>query len=262
MKLGIVTLTSGLAGMLPRREVQVAEGKGDRSLVRIIILLLGITFLASVSPANAYAPQPLGRGVYMPTHDGLHDATLLIIRHGEKDGLGRGLSSAGEMRAIEYADYFEHFKLDGTPVHIDALVASRDSRKSKRPRQTLEPFSRQSKIVIYQPSPNREVRDLVAWLKQRPASQTTLISWHHTKIPALLAALKIDPSRVLPNGKWPNDVFDWVVALHFDHRGHPIVNEVQLITEPDKVNSPVWAKLDAPATSLFNKRALTPRAKP
>ncbi|MCB8875943.1 hypothetical protein [Acidisoma silvae] len=217
--------------------------------MRAMALAICVGLAAFSSSAQAYAPQSGNGQTYMATRAGLHNATLLIVRHGEKDGLGAGLSAAGTMRAVQYARYFQTFKLDGKPLQIDALVASEDSRKSERPRLTLEPFSQTSKLVIYQPSPSHEVRDLVSWLKQRPAGQNVLISWHHTKIPALLAALKLPPATLLPKGKWPNDAFDWVLVLRFDDKGHPIARASHLITEPDRVNDPVWSTMGHPVIS-------------
>jgi hypothetical protein len=47
-----------------------------------------------------------------------------------------------------------------------------------------------------------------------------LICWHHGTIPQLLRALGADPKRLLPNGKWPDDVFGWLIQLRYDENGH------------------------------------------
>jgi hypothetical protein len=39
-------------------------------------------------------------------------------------------------------------------------------------------------------------------VKQRPADQTTLVSWHHTKITKIMGNLSADPAAFLPNGQW------------------------------------------------------------
>lgn len=210
-------------------------------------LAAALMLAALAPPAFAYVGGKSSGNVFQSSHAGLRDATLLIVRHGEKDGLGRGLSPAGKMRALAYAEYFERFELNGKPIRIDALVASQDSHKSERPRLTLEPLSKQLSLVIYQPSPDHEVRDLVGWLKSRPAGQTTLISWHHGHIPALLQALKVNPADVLPGGLWPSDAFDWVIVLRFDAIGRVIVDDTHLIKEPDGVNDTVWAAMDHPS---------------
>jgi hypothetical protein len=196
--------------------------------------------------ARAYLQRAVGGDMYVTTDEGLKNATLLIVRHGEKDGLGPGLSPAGEMRALAYAHYFQHFKLDGTQIHIDALVASEDSKKSERPRLTLEPLSSRMGLVIYQPSPDHEVADLVAWLRARPAGRTTLISWHHNHIAPLVAALGGNPNAYLPHGAWPDDAFDWVLALRFDADGKVIASASHLIREPSKLDNKVWAAMDHP----------------
>ncbi|MCG2991082.1 hypothetical protein, partial [Escherichia coli] len=72
---------------------------------------------------------------------GLADATIAIIRHGEKPDSGTGLSPAGEKRAQAYSAYFQHLTLDGRPFRPDTLIATADSKNSARERLTLEPLS-------------------------------------------------------------------------------------------------------------------------
>jgi hypothetical protein len=47
-----------------------------------------------------------------------------------------------------------------------------------------------------------------------------LICWHHGNIPQLLRALGADPNTLLHKGKWPNDVYDWLIQLRYDENGH------------------------------------------
>ena len=114
---------------------------------------------------------------------------------------------------------FPLFHAGGRPIHIGALVASEDSLKSNRPRLTLEPLSADTGMMINQPCPDRAVGELVAWLKQRPPHQIMLVSWHHTRMAKLLTSLGADPAAFLPDGRWPYNAFDWVVALRFDRDG-------------------------------------------
>ncbi len=211
----------------------------------------GLVLAATISPAFAYIPRPPLTESYVSAPDGLSNATLLIVRHAEKTGLDTGLSAAGIMRAQVYAQYFQHFEMSGAPVHIDALVAAEDSDKSDRPRLTLKPLSLETGMVINQPCPEKAVGVLVDWLKQRPANQTTLIAWHHTQIGKLLAALGADPAAFLPNGHWPNDNFDSVVALRFDQDGHLIPAASRIIREPMAVDNIVWTVMDHPAVNSW-----------
>ena len=38
----------------------------------------------------------------------------------------------------------------------------------------------------------------------------------------MLRALGADPKQVIPNGKWPEDVFGWLIQLRYDSDGHLI----------------------------------------
>ena len=217
--------------------------------MRFALTACGLALAALVTPATAAAPRLLNSEISQTAPNGLSDATILIVRHAEKTGEGIGLSPAGEVRAQVYASYFEHFSMNGRPIHIDQLVAAEDSSKSSRPRLTLEPLSTEMDMVINQPCPEHAVTTLVDWLKQRPAHQTTLVAWHHTKIAKLLAALGADPQTLLPEGHWPNDTFDWVVALRFDHEGKLIPGSAHVISEPATVDNVVWAAMGHPIIS-------------
>jgi hypothetical protein len=74
---------------------------------------------------------------YISSASGLSAATILIVRHAEKAAAGAALSPAGEMRAREYRQYFQHCTLEGTPIHIEALVAAEDSPKKRPPSADL-----------------------------------------------------------------------------------------------------------------------------
>jgi hypothetical protein len=214
--------------------------------MRVVLMACGLALLPMMSPAGAMTPQRHLSWASVVPETGLSNATILIVRHAEKPLHASGLSPAGQMRAELYAQYFQQFELDGRPIHIDALVAAEDSYKSSRPRLTLEPLSIETRMSINQPCPDRAVGELVAWLKQRPADQTTLVSWHHTKIAKIMAALGADPAAFLPNGQWPDDAFDWVVALHFDQHGHLIPSASRVIHEPAGVDDVVWSVMSHP----------------
>jgi hypothetical protein len=153
---------------------------------------------------------------------GLAGTTILIIRHAEKPvskSGGPGLTAAGETRARAYASYFRNFAVDGTPVHIDTLVATADSRSSMRPRLTVEPFSRAIGLPVRQQFEDQDVKGLAGWLASGPSHRTVLIAWHHGKIPRLLSELGADPQSLLPSGIWPPTSYDWVLYLHYGEDG-------------------------------------------
>jgi hypothetical protein len=164
---------------------------------------------------------------------GLAGDTLLIIRHAEKpegDNSGPGLAPGGEARAKAYASYFQHLRIDGAPVKIDAIIATADSQDSERPRLTVTPFAQASGLKIEQPFPDKEVKALAHWLAAGAPHRTILIAWHHGRLPKLLNQLGANPDEVLPDGFWPEDAFDWVIVLRYDGDGQ--LSEEKRIVEP------------------------------
>ncbi|MBZ9995769.1 flagellar basal body-associated protein FliL [Mesorhizobium sp. BH1-1-4] len=165
------------------------------------------------------------------TLSGLADATVLIVRHGEKPDSGTGLSPAGEARAQAYVAYFQPFMLDGTPVRPDMLVASADSKNSARERLTLTPLAQALKLPIDQRFADKDVKGLVAALASETHGKSILIAWHHGQLSKLIKAFGVYPNALLPNGKWPRDVFNWVVVLRFDHAGQLVPGSTRIIEE-------------------------------
>jgi hypothetical protein len=197
----------------------------------LISLLLILMAVPAVRP-NAAAHASISSGA------GLANATVLIIRHAEKPANGPGLSPAGEARAKAYAGYFRRLKLDGAPVRINALIATADSDESRRERLTLEPMSRITGLPIQQPFENRAIKGLVNWLDHGPPQRDILLAWHHGKVPQLLAELGVDPSTILPGGRWPSDVYNWLVMLRFDRNGAVMPGLCRLVREPSPPHQP------------------------
>lgn len=168
---------------------------------------------------------------------GLRGATILVVRHAEKpaDEYGNpGLAPAGEARAKAYADFFQHFAVDGMPVKIDTLIATADSQDSARPRLTLEPLSKATGIAIEQDFADHDVKELARSLEEGQPNRTILIAWHHGKIPKLLYELGADPYDLLPDGVWPPDTYDWVIVLKYD--GNGALTEAKKVAEPELVH--------------------------
>lgn len=168
----------------------------------------------------------------MHAHDAFSNATILLIRHADKPDTGNGLSQAGEKRAQDYVDYFTHYTIEGQPIKIDALYASEDSDASSRPRLTLTPLSLALGLPINTTYANKEVNDLAEELKERAVDKTTVICWHHGKMPKFLRALGADPDALLPNGKWPSKQFGWVIQLCYDKHGNLIPDLTICIKNP------------------------------
>jgi hypothetical protein len=156
------------------------------------------------------------------SQDGPKDAVVLLIRHAEDGGIGQALAPRGEQRAEAYKDYFLKFTVDSKPREPTVIFAAKDSKKSHRPRLTMEPFAKAADLKIDTRFGNDQSTDLAADLRANQQGKVILICWRHPYVPALLSALGAKPEDFLPRGKWPGSVYDWVILLSFDQDGHLI----------------------------------------
>ncbi len=150
---------------------------------------------------------------------GLNHAVILIVRHAEKAKKGDGLSKAGEKRAKAYVDYFSNFTLGSTPLKVDYLFSTADSKESCRTRLTLEPFSRAVGLPIDSRFQYTDVQGLAGAIQAKPPGKHYLVCWHHGEIPQLVSALGADAQALFPKGKWPDSIYDWVIQLRYDANG-------------------------------------------
>ena len=169
--------------------------------------------------------------VVTDAQEGPKNAVVLIIRHAEDAGSGHGLSPRGEERAEAYKNYFLNFTVDSKRREPDVVLVAKDSKQSHRPRLTVEPFAKAAKLPIDSSIGNKQPADLAAELRANHQGKVILICWHHGQIPALLRALGAAPETLLPDGKWPKDVFDWVILVSFDENGRPIPDSTRRISE-------------------------------
>ena len=160
---------------------------------------------------------------------GTQNATILIIRHAEKPKKGHGLSKAGEKRAKDYVAYFQNYQVDSVPLKVDYLYTAADTSDSRRPRLTLEPFSKAVGMSIDSSIKDDQYQKLVSAIQAKPAGKQFLICWHHEEIPQLIGALGADSKQLIHSDKWPEDVYDWVIQLRYDSNGQ--VMEAKRITE-------------------------------
>jgi hypothetical protein len=193
-------------------------------------LLLSCVWLAlatTSSPAQITATnQPVAGN-----SNSLSNAVIFIIRHAEKTETGMELTPAGVERANAYTNYFRSFALDSKPLRLDCLIATADSKNSQRCRLTLEPLSKSLGLPLDTRYKNKESTNLVAELQSRPHGSQILICWHHEQIPVLIQALGADPATLLPDGKWPDDVFSWVIQLRYDSQGRLIPGASKRLSE-------------------------------
>ena len=175
-------------------------------------------FLVTVGVMAAPAP-PLANDV------------ILIVRHAEKPDSGSGLAPEGRERAIAYVRYFQDYRIGSNLVHVNRLEAAADSKGSQRPRLTLEPLSQALKLSIDTRFRDKDPASLAQALETRSGGKIILICWHHKEIPALLQALGADPETLLPHGKWPDSVYDWVIQLRYDALGHLLPGQARRVSE-------------------------------
>jgi hypothetical protein len=169
--------------------------------------------------------------VVADAQEGPKNATILIIRHAEDAGTGHGLSPRGQERAEAYINYFENFTVDSKRLEPNAVVVAADSKQSHRPRLTVEPFAKAAKLPIDSRFANKQPIDLAAELRANYQGKVILVCWHHGQVPALLRALGAAPETLLPGGKWPKDVYDWVIMAGFDEDGRLIPESTKRISE-------------------------------
>ena len=163
--------------------------------------------------------------------DGPKDAVVLIIRHAEDGGTGRNLAPRGHERAEAYKNYFLNFTVDSKRLEPAVIFAAKDSKQSHRPRLTVEPFAKATKSKIDTRFGNSQSTELAADLRANHQGKVILICWRHPYIPALLSALGARPESLLPRGKWPGSVFDWVIMLSYDQDGRLIPVNTRRIDE-------------------------------
>jgi broad specificity phosphatase PhoE len=149
----------------------------------------------------------------------------MIIRHGEKpDGSSPGvdpdgkpddnsLTGIGWNRAHRLVDLLAPTQGPprrglARPTAIYAAGAN-DKGEGERTRETVQPLAQKLGITVNTDFGKGDEKALVNTVTVRPG--TTLISWQHGEIPALVAAFpSVTPA---PPAQWPDDRFDVVWTL-------------------------------------------------
>ena len=169
--------------------------------------------------------------VVADAQEGPKNSVVLIIRHAEDPADGHGLSPRGQERAEAYKNYFLNLTIDSKRREPDVVLVAKDSKQSHRPRLTVEPFAKAAKLPIDSSIGNKQPADLAAELRANYQGKVILICWHHGQIPALIRALGAAPETLLPNGKWPKTVYDWVIVVSYDENGRLIPESTRRISE-------------------------------
>ncbi len=192
----------------------------------LIAAMLMALLMASAAFAQDDVKTPDTNG-----YPALKNAVILVIRHAEKTASGDELSPDGYKRADAYVNYFKNYQVDGKPLKLDYLYAAADSKNSKRVRLTVEPLSKATGLKLDNRIANKKFQDMVDELHATSHGHEILICCQHGQITKQLRALGADPATLLPKGKWPDDVFDWVLELHYDSNGRLIPAQTKRINE-------------------------------
>jgi hypothetical protein len=163
--------------------------------------------------------------------DGPKNGIVLVIRHAEDGGIGQRLAPRGEQRAEAYKGYFPNFAVDSKPLEPNMIFAAKDSKQSHRPRLTVEPFANAAKLKVDSHFGSNQSAELAADLRANHQGKVILICWRHGDIPALLRALGATPETLLPHGKWPGSVYDWIILLRYDQDGRLVPGRARRINE-------------------------------
>jgi len=161
----------------------------------------------------------------------LRNTVIFIVRHAEKPETGMELTDAGTNRANAYTNFFRTFQFEGKPLHLDSIFAAADSKNSHRPRLTLEPVSKSLGIPLDLRFKDKDPASLTDELRAKPHGRQILVCWHHGAIPELLQNFGADPAKLLPGGKWPDQVFSWIIQLRYDQEGHLVPSETTCFSE-------------------------------
>ncbi len=200
----------------------------SRWLKTAIVLLAFMMTMVSPIYAHHHHHKQDDASVATPS---LANTVILIIRHAEKPDSGSGLTPAGQQRARAYIHYFQSYRVDGQPLHLNHLFAAADSKNSQRPRLTVTPLSHAFHLPIDSRFRDDDFQSLADALQTKSYGHEILICWHHGEIPDLLKALGADPKALLPHKKWPKQVYGWMFILHYDAKGHLSPNGIQRINE-------------------------------
>jgi len=155
------------------------------------------------------------------------NATVLIVRHGEKPGSGIGLTAAGRARALAYVQFFQELSPDDTtPLRIDYLFAAANSKDSCRPQLTMLPLAAALGLPIDDQIADGEYERLAAQIRhdRKYEESTLLVCWHHETALSLAHALGVERLALPESARWPcepwqEEVYGWVLVLVSDASG-------------------------------------------
>jgi hypothetical protein len=150
---------------------------------------------------------------HAPDNPPVGPSIVMIIRHAEKPDDGEkspDLSPRGFERADALAKVIPaHFP------HPDFLIATKRTKGSNRPIETIRPLSKALHEQIESNFKDDEFAQVAHEVLSDPklAGKVVLIAWHHGKIPELATALGV---KNAPD-KWDPKVFDRVWEITYQN---------------------------------------------
>lgn len=182
----------------------------SQPLTRRQFLTASAVFAGSL---NAFAFSPQQSPARRPKR-------ILIIRHAEKNDLKTDidLNTRGYQRAAALPTLFP------TPFETpEFLFASRQSKHSNRPVETITPLARVLQLKIDNTFTTEDYRFLAVNLLSKPiySGKIALICWHHENIPGLARALGVKDAPA----RWPEKRFDRVWNIEYPD-GAPTWSEI------------------------------------
>jgi hypothetical protein len=167
---------------------------------RRFVAIFSLAFLAVLAglPACGQSPQP--------------PATILLIRHAEKPAEGLDLAPAGFARAKLIPQLFGGAGAPHNLPRPDFLFATRVSKNSNRPVETITPLSQSLGLPISHEIADKDYATLAKeLLSGKYAGKVVLVAWHHGSLPGLARALGAAP----PYDPWPEMQFDRVWRIDY-----------------------------------------------
>lgn len=139
----------------------------------------------------------------------LSPSRVVLIRHAQKTGEpnDRDLSDLGRQRAEVLLS-----RVAEIVDRIDYIIAAKSSRKSRRPRLTVEPYATVHGLPIDESWDTWDYEQLASTLlgSEKYEGKNVLICWRHDTLEALAHALG---ARQAPS--WPEPLYDriWLLDL-------------------------------------------------
>ncbi|OWK35028.1 histidine phosphatase family protein [Fimbriiglobus ruber] len=164
-----------------------------------------------------------------------HPSVVLVIRHAEKppaDDMSVDLNAAGKARAKNLFKLFEKSPSRPDPFpKPDFIFATKNSKNSHRPVETVTPLSEKLRLPIEHQSKNEGFAQLANELfgQAKYSGKIVLICWHHGEMPDLVTSLKAEP--VPP--KLKPAVFDRVWQIRYDAKGNGKLTDLPQHLMPD-----------------------------